>query len=461
MGNENKAEEIKKYNNLFWPEQYGRLLSNSPSFFARERKPYQIELGLFSFFNRNYVPFLEGGDVDLDTIQSLLECTPTWGACNKIYKDYGLSGDLGVTASKRSAFRKTKKVEVSEAEENSYIDFIDNTIGSKKLIDEINKAGGNLLGYGNYVIELSFFEVIGVMSANIRVYDFSMFRYKVKKNYSDPNEIEMGIICEDFREKDLLAKSQEIAMFPNFTAMPTGEIRTLIHYKNEAINRNFYGLPYVHQAFNSIYLDYQQGKFANIQFDNQLVLKLIIEMFGTGTNGLDTPRLKSLQSKLNEAFTMGNNGSNAKEKTPVALSMNNVGEEAKPMNVHQINTENSWQYQETIAKIIDNKILPLAGINEILFKRGGNNLSGGNALEKAEIGFYFKSIVGFQNQVLSGFLLAIKTIELFFDYQNPNNLQIQLLPSEYMQSIIERNQMEVAKLKAEVANINATPTTNQ
>ena len=99
----------------------------------------------------------------------------------------------------------------------------------------------------------------------------------------------------------------------------------------------------------------------------------------------------------------------------------------------------------------------MAGINEILFKRGGNNLSGGNALEKAELGFFYKSIVPFQDKILSGFIMAIKAIELFFDYANPNDLQIKLLPSEYLEKIIEYNQMEVELMRNQLNAPNQPP----
>lgn len=461
MNNGNSEDHVKdlaRMTDIFGLNPYGQLMSDAPSFFAAEAKKWQLQTGMYYGFSNLYVPFLEGGDVNLKVIQNLAECTPSWGACNNLYLDYG-SGELGVTKLKNSAFRKSRPQQISEAAENEYIDFIETSIGSQKLKNCINKAMANERVYGNYVLELSFIEVGGQKSANVQVYDFSMFRYKKKKNYKDPQEVQMGIICEDFR---LIQTTQvervEIAMFPNFTVMPTGEMRTLIHYKNETINRPFYGLPYIHQAFNSIYLDYQQGKFANIQFENQLVVKLIIELFSTGLAEKDEEAKEDFQRRLNEAFTFKTNNSNPKDKLPVAVRMSGNGEENPiPMNVHEIKTENSWQYQETIAKLIDSKILPLAGINEILFKRGGNNLSGGNALEKAELGFFYKSVVPFQDKILSGFIMAIKAIELFFDYTNPNQLQVKLLPSEYLEKIIEHNQMEVELMRKELNAPNQTP----
>ena len=373
----------------------------------------------------DYVPFMDTGDATLRLLRELSELSPTQAACINSKIDYSTGGGLGFIKKVDSVFKRqsNKEAVITDSEHDEYAGFLSETIDIETLLSKIQKQAKNQLVYGNSVVEIVLTSTAGYKGGSINVYDAAMFRYKREGEKVITSQAylsqrwDWGYISRNYN------KVVEYSMYPAFSEHEDGTLRSLIHIKDEALYRNWYGLP---TGFSSIYfqfMEYQLGKYSTRGYENFWLPAAFIETY-------DTPLETDEERAADEAREMINQLSNIYTnrgdgtKLPVVFRSATVG--STPSSITQFSPQTHENFHVAMKEIAQSQILKAHGWHSSLLEKTVGSI--GSNSENADLAMITDKTVikPFQNKILYSFQTAIKEIEKWVGYQNNAGLTIDL-----------------------------------
>lgn len=418
---------------------YTGLMSESTTPLVDEIKEYELSYsrGLQALGRVNIISFLEGGDATVRFLGDMATTTPTLSGCNNLYKTY-LGRRLTVKRQSSDFDIGEDEMPITLAQSKQFINTLTAMLGGKEGIKDlkkaIQKAALDMLVYGNACVEIIRKQKGKAKGARIRELSFTNFRYE---NTEDINELgNWAIRCEDFLalNYDPNVTFQKYAVFPNFSEFEDGTERSIYHIKQENADRFWYGLPYSTGALYSIYLEYQLLKYSGLSFDKRLLPTLaLIQQVPELANKDTKEENRQKLDRFNRNYTA--NGSNdARDILGVLPITYPSGENNKPPQIVPIQPTADSKYFEWVANDCQKKIRSTCGVNEILIEKGGNNLSGGNALYQAALAFYSVNVIDFKEQILPLFNDVIEGLFEWVGYANSDGLIIDLKPPQFLET---------------------------
>lgn len=373
----------------------------------------------------DYVPFMDCGDATLRILRDLSQLSPTQAACVNSKLEYATGGGLGFIKKVDNVFKRqnNKEAIITDSEHDEYAGFLGSVIDVDTLLSKIQKQGKNQLIYGNSVLEIVLTDTIGYKGGSINVYDAAMFRYKRESGQILTNKCYLSQRWDYSYIARNRSKVVEYAVYPAFSEHEDGTFRSIIHVKDDALYRNWYGLP---TSFSGIYfqfMEYQLGKYSTRGYENFWLPAAFIETYDMPLE-TDPERVeeegKQLMQQLSNIYT--NRGDGA--KLPIVFRMAGAG--TTPSNITQFSPQTHENFHVAMKDIAQSQILKSHGWHSSLLEKTVGSI--GNNSENADLAMITDKTVikPFQSKILFAFQTAIKEIETWVGYNNPSGLTIDL-----------------------------------
>lgn len=399
------------------------------------------------------IPFMDCGDATLKIIRQLSELSPTQAACINSKMGYSLSGGLGLRRRDDVLKRQNNKEQpISDAEHNRYHDFLRTNINLRTLAKKINKAGRNYATYGNMVVEVVLSQIGRIRGASINVYDADMFRLRLPKSAGfQPNQAykgegvqpainlsQLGIQTAFISERwdfDFVSRNahrvveypvyspQKFDEQPIFAPYTDGTYRCLIHITDDAIDRQYYGLPSAISGIYYQFMEFQCGKYATRGYENQWLPAFFMEieevpqiMDGKDNNDV----IKEFVQYSRNVFT------NSSDEQKIPGLIRTRAPEATPATVVQFDTRPDKGFHPEMAKLASDEILKANQWHSSLIEKRVGSI--GNNSEFGDLARITDATVirPLQENILLPFRIAITTIEDWIGYNNAEDLEIDL-----------------------------------
>lgn len=373
----------------------------------------------------DYIPFMEYGDATLRVVRDLSQLSPTQAACVNSKIEYCTAAGLGFIKKTDSVFKRQSKREsiITDAEHDAYVDFLGSTIDIDTLLAKMQKTAKNQIVYGNSIIEIVLTNTLGYKGGSINVYDAAMFRYKREGGVADTNK---GYISQRW---DLgyiqrnIADIVEYAMYPAFAEHKDGTLRSLVHVKDDALYRNWYGLP---TSFSSIYfqfMEYQLGKYSTRGYENFWLPAAFIETYDMPYETDTEQAREAAQQLVNQ---LANVYTNRGDGTKLPVVFRSVPAGTAPSNITQFNPQTHENFHVAMKDIAQSQILKAHGWHSSLLEKTVGSI--GNNSENADLALITdKTIIKpLQSKICYAYQMAIKEIEDWVGYNNAAGLTIDL-----------------------------------
>ena len=373
----------------------------------------------------DYVPFMDCGDATLRILRELAQLSPTQAACINSKIDYSTGGGLGFIKQVDNVFKRqsNKEAIISDSEHNEYADFLASVLDVDTLLAKIQKQAKNQLTYGNSVLEIVLTDTVGFRGGAINVYDAAMFRYKRENEKVVTSSAYLSQRWDYWyisRNKD---KVVEYAMYPAFKLHDDGTYRSLIHVKDEALYRNWYGLPTSFSAIYFQFMEYQLGKYTTRGYENFWLPAAFIETYDmpmeTDPERADE-EARALVNQLANVYTNRGDG----KKLPVVFRAAPAGSE--PSTITQFSPQTHENFHTAMKDVAQSQILKANSWHTSLLEKTVGSI--GNNSENADLAMITDKTVikPLQTKILYPFQIAIKEIEKWVGYNNTAGLTIDL-----------------------------------
>lgn len=302
------------------------------------------------------VPFFDKGDATLRFFRKMKDYSPTHGGVIESIKNYVLGGELTVAKKKRAGFRSKENGEVSDEENESFIDFIEGmhpNVDGSTLLDEIAGSYENLKTYGNIIIRVDIDVIGGEYFAQPSNIDCEDARYL----FTESGEDKLMLISQSWDTAFLDENPPDfVGVYPAYTENPDGSISTVIHYKNKVVGRDWYGQPGSISSLYFQYMEIQLGQFATQGYANEFTPKVFIETSGDPEDEFDD--LDEFNQAIEDAFT--NNGSKKRIIHRRKLSGDSDA------NVHQFESNTDHQFHIGMAAEAERQIIKSHNWSKVL-----------------------------------------------------------------------------------------------
>jgi hypothetical protein len=373
----------------------------------------------------DYVPFMDCGDATLRILRELGQLSPTQAACINSKIDYATGGGLGFIKQIDNVFKRqsNKEAVISDAEHNAYADFLASVIDVDTLLSKIQKQGKNQLTYGNSVLEIVLTDTVGYRGGAINVYDAAMFRYKRENEKVVTSRAYLSQRWDYWYISRNKHEVVEYAMYPAFKEHEDGTLRSLIHVKDEALYRNWYGLP---TSFSSIYfqfMEYQLGKYTTRGYENFWLPAAFIETYDMPMETDPERAAEEARALVNQLANVYTNRGDGK-KLPVVFRAAPAG--SQPSTITQFNPQTHENFHTAMKEVAQSQILKSHGWHTSLLEKTVGSI--GNNSENADLAMITDKTVikPLQGKMLYPFQIAIKEIEKWVGYDNTAGLTIDL-----------------------------------
>lgn len=373
----------------------------------------------------DYVPYMDCGDATLRVIRELSQLSPTQAACIESKIDYCTAGGLGFKKQVDTVFKRqsNKEAVISDSEHNEYADYLSSILDVDTLLPKIQTSMRNRIPYGGQVVEVVLTQTAGIRGGAINTYDTAMFRFKRENEKVITSRGYLSQRWDYYHLSRNETKIVEYAMYPAFSEHEDGTLRSLIYVKDEALYRNWYGLP---KSFGSIYfqfLEYQLGKYTTRGYENFWLPAAFIETYDA-PNETDEERAhleaRELVKQLSNVYTNAGDG----KKLPVVFRAATHG--TQPSTITQFNPQTHENFHERMSEIAQRQILKTHGWHASLLEKTAGSI--GNNSENVDVALITdKTIIRpLQENALLPFRIALSEIEKWTGYVNTAKLTIDL-----------------------------------
>lgn len=409
------------FKNLFKPANKG-IMQGLQSPLQEEFKDGDFEavLGLI-----NYVPFMDCGDATLQLLRDLGQLSPTQAACINSKIEYSTAGGLGLIKQADKVFKRqsNKEAVVTDAEHDAYVDFLSSVIDIDTLLHKIQKLAKNQLTYGNSVLEIVLTNTLGYRNGAVNVYDAAMFRYKRNSAKVDTT---VGYISQRWDLAYIsrnLSQVKEYAMYPAFSEHPDGTLRSLIHLKDDALYRSWYGLPTSFSCIYSQFMEYQLGKYTTRGYENMWLPAAFIETYDMPFDTDDEQAEEQARALVNQ---FANVYTNRGDGTKLPVVFRTVPAGTAPSTITQFSPQTHENFHVAMKDVAQAQILKAHGWHSSLLEKTVGSI--GNNSENADLASITdKTIIRpLQAKICYPFQMAIKEIERWVGYVNTAALTIDL-----------------------------------
>jgi hypothetical protein len=338
---------------------------------------------LQTFQDYNLVPF---GGVDVPQSHAkyiwlidLINRSPTHAACVRAKIDFSFSGFIDVQKnepllipSKSEGLNDAIKQEYTEALQN--VKFQDGC----GFLDFSKKIALSLETSGNAFVKLSYTIVEGQVFTALSAFDSSQVLYKATEDGKQKKVVVSPYFdYQNFEESKVeIYPVTELYDSELTVVKKGGYFCTVLHLKNEAVSRKFYGVPSWIAAFKNMYKEDQSStynlKAAERGFQGALFLEFEeaeaddfryedqeADMFG----GFDARNLPSTIDERNNALanTFTNTG---KRQSLIATSERPAG--ASPFKAFQVALNTNESYYNVMAALDEKAILKAHNLSSVL-----------------------------------------------------------------------------------------------
>jgi hypothetical protein len=373
----------------------------------------------------DYVPFMDCGDATLRVVRDLSQLSPTQAACVNSKIEYCTAGGLGLIKKIDSVFKRQngKEGAITDMEHDGYVAFLGSVIDIDTLLAKLQKTAKNQIVYGNSVIEVVLTKTLGYRGAAINVYDAAMFRYKREINKVITT---VGYISARWDYAYVSRNQNEIveyAMYPAFKEHEDGTLRSLIHVKDEALYRQWYGLPTSFSSIYSQFLEYQLGKYSTRGYENFWLPAAFIETYDMP---YETDTEEAAKAARELVRQMGNIYTNSGDGKKLPIVFRSVPEGTTPSTITQFSPQTHENFHVAMKEIAQSQILKSHGWHSSLLEKTVGSI--GNSSENADLALITdKTIIKpLQSKILYAYQTAIKEVEKWVGFNNAAGLTIDL-----------------------------------
>jgi hypothetical protein len=373
----------------------------------------------------DYVPFMDCGDATLRVVRDLSQLSPTQAACVNSKIEYCTAGGLGLIKKIDSVFKRQngKEGAITDMEHDGYVAFLGSVIDIDTLLAKLQKTAKNQIVYGNSVIEVVLTKTLGYRGAAINVYDAAMFRYKREINKVITT---VGYISARWDYAYVSRNPNEIveyAMYPAFKEHEDGTLRSLIHVKDDALHRQWYGLPTSFSSIYSQFLEYQLGKYSTRGYENFWLPAAFIETYDMP---YETDTEEAAKAARELVRQMGNIYTNSGDGKKLPIVFRSVPEGTTPSTITQFSPQTHENFHVAMKEIAQSQILKSHGWHSSLLEKTVGSI--GNSSENADLALITdKTIIKpLQSKILYAYQTAIKEVEKWVGFNNAAGLTIDL-----------------------------------
>lgn len=275
------------------------------------------------------VPYMGEDNESLKLFSRLRNLSPTQSACVQSIKDYALGGEFTVERKRRTGFAGMA-ADVSDAEANTFIDFLETFTDGEELLRLANQSYDNLQETGNSWVQVILTTTAGVRSAKIIGHDQQHIRFK----YTPLGSPRMAYISQEWSSTWLRQNPPVLVpIYPNFGDMGDGVVTTLIHKANLPTNREWYGVPPSMASIYFQWLEVMRGDYTQKEYGNGFTGKHFVE-FEADHNSSD---YNQIASSFRQVFTRSG------DARSLVLRQRSVNQ--KPATIHSFaqNTDEKFQ----------------------------------------------------------------------------------------------------------------------
>jgi hypothetical protein len=310
-----------------------------------------------------YVPFLEGGDATLRFFSKMRQLSPTHGGCIESIGKYCFGGDVRIVR-QNDGFANTQadEQEVSEAEFNTYIEFLRRWTTGNDLVKAEKFLYQSWKTWGNAGIEVVRYRVAGIPYFKMYLHAGDTFRYMLTEDF-EPNRV---FISPDWSPYYLSKyPPTTLPTYPEFWEMADGTERSFIHVKNEVVERQWYGMPDSTHGLYYAYTEFQQGIYNTRGYDQSFTPSVFMQTFG------DTTDVEG-KIKLDEAFDSSFTNLGKAKKLIHRL----VDIDVPTPFIHEFRDNSSHEFHEATAAIAEAQIIKAHDWHPVLFMKTPGAMGG-------------------------------------------------------------------------------------
>lgn len=400
---------------------------------ADEIRDYDREIN-YAYTKFPIVPFFDGADATLRFFRKMKEQSPTQGACIERIGVFAIGEGISLVRKKRAGFiLNDDNTEVSDQEANQFIDFVESInpdFDGDSLLSEIWQSHENLKTYGNYFIRVDMVEVAGNRFVFFKVLDCETVRYKLTK----PNEPKV-LMVSPLWTWDYLSRytPDYLPLYPRFEKTGRGMKSTVIHVKNNVVNREWYGMPDSFPSLRYQLMESQQGQYATENYANDFIPRTIIEIESDteddGNDGFD--------AAVKATYT-----NRATEKKRVVIRRRLPDE--KEMKVHEVKGNADYQFHVAMSEEAERQVIKSHGFHKVLL---GSPTPGrlGQSQEFQQVYRYvnFTTIRAYRLELLSGWQKAMELADNFINGKATVTATMSFnfkdLFEDYLQAMMQEN----------------------
>lgn len=320
-------------------------------------------LPFYSIWGIPFVPFLDGGDATLAFFAKMRKLSPTQGAVINSILKYSFGGDISVIA-KDDGFEGEPR-ELGSQEKVRYIDWIKSFTNANHIIQTERKLGESLKTFGNAYLEVVKTRVAG----DNFFYFYAIAGDRVRYIYSSDNEPKAAFISPEWTQYYINKyPPRATAVYPNWEIEDDGTERTLIHIKNETIERDWYGEPDSIMCLYYQFLEYQQGRYTTEGYANDWTARVFIETVGDVE---DLEGKKAFDNAILNTFSNKGKGSKVLHRQR--------GLDMPQSFVHDFPNNTNENFHKTMGEIAEDQIIKAHDWHPILFRKTQGSM--GNSQE--------------------------------------------------------------------------------
>ena len=297
------------------------------------------------------IPFFDGSDATLQFLRKMRTLSNTAEACTNSIIRFVVGGGLTTEVARTPGFYRVPGGEthppVTAEQDATFREFLASlnpVDDGDKLLEEIEQLTDNTLTYGNRWLCVRLTEVAGVRHAYLDAKDSEDVRYYATR----PGEPRLALISESWSH-DYLTKypPQFVGVYPNITTdSRTGDRLTLIHDRERALKRKWYGLPRNLSALHDRKMEASQSEWTVGGYAEEWTANVLFETSGDEED-LEDP--VQFAEQLDAMFTRKGAGKRWVHRHRLP------GDE--PMVVHELNNNQDGSFHDSLAKRAFDKIV--------------------------------------------------------------------------------------------------------
>lgn len=363
-----------------------------------------LERQALTFISLPFIPFFDNSDSTLRVLRVLSTLSPTHGGCIQNMQTYITGGGLRAVQQVRPGASFARAEYLGKEQEETVFDFIETwhpEVDLNYFMEQVNAVYLNLSTFGNGFVKVTISKIAGKISMYFESIDAEKVRYLITQDGSK----KVGISALwDFEYTSRYFP--EIApVYPEMEAGDDGTITTVIHVKNKAVGRDWYGLPKSYPSIFYQFIEYQLGDYSTKGYANMWTGKVFMETAGDNVE-VNGDEMAEFRQALGDTFSSGGKG-----KT---LVHRHRGEGDPATIVHEFADTKSHEFHDSIAAIAEKQIIKSHDWSHVLMSiPQPGRLGGSGEFNEIYESKYGSVIIPWQDKVMMPFNILYR---LFQEY---------------------------------------------